>query len=435
MLCNVKHHDTKREINFIIIKKNIITGRCGEAMVKIISSIEDKKIKTTNYLIELTFEEYLNFARDIISKNMYQRKRVRSSTSIYSQLREDLKKGCVIPPIVLAIDKLDMEKEKFNDSNSQRLLKDSMILDGLQRTLTLIDADNEVQLEDEEGYREFLDNKLRVEVYGGINRFGILYRMLTLNTGQTPMTLRHQIEILYSSYDLKIKDIKLIKEVDGKVPKQIGEYKFQDIIDGFISYLQVDYLPMTRSTVLETITALESIASENINDDLFRSFVNSYYLLSKKMLSDLPESEIDKMKEMQESDKAFRLGAENLKTFLFAENVFSLMSKSQVMTGFGSGIALLKQRGKISSISDIIKYINEIKNGGKTPYDWFKELNRNLYEIKQHSSKIGNSQRMYFHEFFRLLFDNDDDNKESFLNLYESTKSARRIYMNKMGYE
>lgn len=398
-------------------------------MVKIVSETEDKKIKTTNYLIELTLSDYLEFAREIISNNSYQRKRVRSLTSIYSQLKEDLKQGCVIPPIVLAIDEINMGQETLDPENIKGLLQKSMILDGLQRTFTIIEAYEDLRKNDEDT-TEFLNSKLRAEVYAGINRFGILYRMLTLNTGQTPMTLRHQIEILYSSYDLDIPDITLIKEVDGSIPRNIGEYKFQDIIDGFISYLQASYLPMTRSTVLETIKTLESISNENVDEDLFKMFVNSYYSLSKKMDVLLTESEIEEMKSQLSEDEALRFGSESVKLFLFADSIFALMSKPQVMTGFGSGLSSLKHQNKISSISQIISYIDQIESGGQEQSDWFLELNKSLYEIKQKSSKIGNSQRMYFNEFFRLLF---DESVTSFLNLYETAIVAREVYMTKMG--
>lgn len=400
-------------------------------MIKIVSETEDKKIKTTNYLIELTINDYLEFANEIISTNSYQRKRVRSSTSIYSQLKEDLKQGCVIPPIVLAIDEINMGQETLDPENIKGLMQKSMILDGLQRTFTIIEAYEDLKKNNEDT-TEFLNSKLRAEVYAGINRFGILYRMLTLNTGQTPMTLRHQIEILYSSYDLDIPDITLIKEVDGSIPRNIGEYKFQDIIDGFISYLQASYLPMTRSTVLETIKTLESISNENVDEDLFKIFVNSYYSLSKKMDVLLTEFEIEEMKNQLSEDEALRFGSESVKLFLFADSIFALMSKPQVMTGFGSGLSLLKHKNKISSISQIISYIDQIEGGGQEQSDWFLELNKNLYEIKQKSSKIGNSQRMYFNEFFRLLF---DESGTSFLNLYETATLAREVYMNKMGYE
>jgi len=254
--------------------------------------------------------------------------------------------------------------------------------------------------------------------------------MLTLNTGQTPMTLRHQIEILYNDYNICIEDVTLLKEVEGKKLTKIGEYKFQDIIEGFISYLQSSYLPITRSTVLETIKTLETISNENIDEDLFKTFVNSYYLLSKKMDSLLMENDIEEMKAFLIEDPLYGLDNEMLKSYLFADNILALMAKPQVMTGFGAGLSALKNKKKIDSITRVLEYINDIEIGGDYSYDWFLELNTNLNQIKQTSSKIGNSQRMYFSEFFRLLFDESGD---CFLNLYEAAKVAMEVYLNKMG--
>ena len=299
----------------------------------------------------------------------------------------------------------------------------------MQRTFTIIDAYNEL-IKEGRDTSLFLKGSLHAEVYGGINRFGLLYRMLTLNTGQTPMTLRHQIEILYSNYDVNIPDIILIKEVEGRSPRNIGEYRFQDIIDGFVSYLQSSYLPMTRSTILETIKTLETISSENVEEDLFKTFVQCYNSLLNRMNSMTSEDDTKNMNDLLSEDDSLLLNAESVKTFLFAESIFSLMSKSQVMTGFGAGLSLLKQKNKISSISDISRLINSLEGGGDYAYDWFLELNKNLYIIKQNSSKIGNSQRMYFSEFFRLLF---DESAGCFLNLYETSNTAMEVYTNKMG--
>jgi len=84
----------------------------------------------------------------------------------------------------------------------------------LQRTHTLIDAENEAIRQ--KNTDKFYNYKLRLEVYVNINKFGVLYRMLTLNTGQTPMSARHQMEMLYSDMlDTEIEGVKLVKEVDG----------------------------------------------------------------------------------------------------------------------------------------------------------------------------------------------------------------------------
>ena len=187
---------------------------------------------------------------------------------------------------------------------------------------------------------------------------------------------------------------------------------------------------MTRSTILETIKTLETISSENVEEDLFKTFVQCYNSLLNRMNSMTSEDDTKNMNDLLSEDDSLLLNAESVKTFLFAESIFSLMSKSQVMTGFGAGLSLLKQKNKISSISDISRLINSLEGGGDYAYDWFLELNKNLYIIKQNSSKIGNSQRMYFSEFFRLLF---DESAGCFLNLYETSNTAMEVYTNKMG--
>ena len=69
----------------------------------VMSKIFDNRINSCNLYVETTFGEYLSFAKDIIKNNELQRKRVRASKSVYSLLKNDLKRGCVMPPLVLAI--------------------------------------------------------------------------------------------------------------------------------------------------------------------------------------------------------------------------------------------------------------------------------------------------------------------------------------------
>lgn len=58
--------------------------------------------------------------------------------------------------------------------------------------------------------------------------------MLTLNTGQTPMSTRHQIEILYKNLvDTDIDGIRLVTETEGKAKPSIHELKFKDAVEAF----------------------------------------------------------------------------------------------------------------------------------------------------------------------------------------------------------
>ncbi|PRB02260.1 hypothetical protein CQ046_13550 [Chryseobacterium sp. MYb7] len=224
--------------------------------MEIKDKIFDNRINSLNLLIETTIEEYYTLSKDILDNNEFQRRRVKSSSSVYSLLKTDLRQGCVIPPIVLA---LSMEAEAGKDQSDDDLVNTILghkekliILDGLQRTYTIRDLVNELESKDDPEKNTILKRKLRIEIYLGINKLGILYRMLTLNTGQTPMSSRHQIEIIYSDYIKDgIDDIKLIKETDGDTPNNESEYKFRDIIEGFTSYIERDYLTIDRTDILD----------------------------------------------------------------------------------------------------------------------------------------------------------------------------------------
>lgn len=252
--------------------------------MKLLSKIYDDFLKADNLLFESSIEEYLYVAREIINNNKYQRKRVRNSTSIYSLLRNDLKKLCTIPTIVLAL-----KKEGCSDGVSKCFFDvpdNLMILDGLQRTYSLMDVYDELERSESEQFERFKNHLIRIELYNGISRTGILYRMLTLNTGQTPMTKRHEIEILYSDYlaiDLG-EGVYLNTETSTiSSTKGIGVYNFSFAIEGFCALLEGDESQLTKSDLLVTVQELEKVSQDDYKKDLFHEFLLTYNAIAKKI--------------------------------------------------------------------------------------------------------------------------------------------------------
>ena len=91
------------------------------------------------------------------------------------------------------------------------------------------------------------------------------------------MSIRHQIEMLYSDYaENSIGEVRLLKETDSKSVKRIGEYQFRDVIEGFNSYLDRDELGISRNELLENIQNLEKLALENGTSDLFKDYILTY---------------------------------------------------------------------------------------------------------------------------------------------------------------
>lgn len=375
--------------------------------MKLASKVKDGRINAVNVLLDMSIDEYLEVAGDIIKNNEFQRKRVKNSSTVYALLKKDLRCNCTMPPIVLAIkaEKMTHLLDPYNVDEEQikKMFKPEnlIILDGLQRTYTILELIEELKSEEDnqEELSKVLSNSIRIEVFLGINKIGILYRMLTLNTGQTPMSIRHQIEILYSDYsEHNIEEVSLLKETDSKTIKRIGEYQFRDVIEGFNSYLDRNELGISRDQLLENIQNLEKLALENSSSDLFKDYILTYNSFVKKLDSfeegwDISRSDVDI-------------------NGVFGKNIMQIFTKSQVLSGFGAAVGKLKDLKIIEGFETIKDNINSIvvsHNRELTFNQAMTNLLIKLDSIKNEAKKIGVAQRLFFTYFFRELFNHNSD--------------------------
>lgn len=376
-------------------------------MKKLGTPINDNRINCQDYLIEMTIREYYGISQNILKNNEYQRRRVKSSSTVYSLLKEDLKQGCIMPPIVLAMSRLIGQEEDVIDV-IQNHKDEIIILDGLQRSFTIRDIVR--SLEETSMDISVLDNPIRVELYVGINKFGILYRMLTYNTGQTQMSTRHQIEIIYSDYLEKEKDgIKFYREIDDARLKNIGEYKFRDVVDGFTSYIDRDYLALERIDILNSIRSLQELTKEDPRAELFDVFIHIYHNMVKKI--DESSENWTFNGEMSEVERPF------------AQNVISIFNKSQSLTGFGAAIGKLIDQNIYENLSDIFNRFGEKQL--KNVYDGLDLFIQKMDFVRGNAKKIGNDQRLFFCYFYRGLFDKES---ESFMDLKKSVEYSFHHY-------
>lgn len=325
-----------------------------------------------------------------------------------------------MPPLVLALVKTDIidvenpDQEKllqYINENSRNVL----LLDGLQRTYTLIDADAEMEKKSEEEYQNFLKNKLRLEIYVEINKFGILYRMLTLNTGQTPMSARHQLEMLYSDMlNTEFDGVKLVTDKDGKADPDENEFIFKNAIEGFNSYMNRNELPIDRQDILENVKMLENMSEEDVSEDLFKEFLETYMKLFGILRKITNNHVVD-------NDELIEYGISELP---FGKKVSKIFSTSQSLTGFGAAVGKMKDLGIINAMTDISEMVDKLEKENEG-YIWMMELLSKLDRIKASSKKIGNAQRMFFQYFYRELLNKESD---SYLNLDAAVQNGYNKY-------
>lgn len=364
--------------------------------MKVVSSLFDGRINAQNYLIEMSAQEYLAVAKKILHSNEFQRKRVKSSNSVYSLLKTDFLKGCVLPPIVLGLNSnVEVGKGDEIDKIIDTYIDDVVILDGLQRTYSLVDLEQELDGRPDD-QRAFYLLPLRVEMYVSINRLGVLYRMLTLNTGQSPMSIRQQIEMLYLDYIKKPLDgITLLREVDDNAPGSVGEYTFKSVADGFNSYIERNELPIDRGDILENIKGLEKLSTEESEANLFGGFIETYDLFVKKYDSLV-------------GGREFTSEGLDISGQPFGKNVLKIFSKSQPMTGYGAAMGKLKDIAPANNFDSVRSVIDEIFCS-KDIVEATESLLLKLEKIRLHSKKIGNSQRLFFVYYFRELLNPESD--------------------------
>lgn len=368
----------------------------------------DKKVSSRNIQFIIDIGSYAELAGNIINNNPYQRNRVSKSGSIYNLLKEDILKECIIPPIVLASTST-LRPGRKNEELLEEVLEDFgnlKILDGLQRSLSIIDVYN-----NNRDYFDGLVDKymIRVEAYLSISDTGILYRMLTLNTGQTPMTLRHQLEILFSKYaEDGIDGVNILREVDETAVRTIDSYRFSDLIEGYTSFLERNELPIDRFDILQTVRTIKFISDESAEKIEFTDFVSSYRALSLAF-----DNQFSGWRYPDDIDEDLRTNGNP-----FGREVYKVFNKSQPLTGFGAAIAELMGSGVIAGLNDIDELIPRLVFGDND----LLQLNKYLDDIREKSKKIGNGQRIYFKLFFKYLLDRDGS---TYLNVPDSLEKAR----------
>ncbi|GAA5527765.1 hypothetical protein [Herpetosiphon gulosus] len=198
---------------------------------------------------------------ELINKLDIQRKL--QSARFYKRLEKDIIDGCIMPPLTIAfIDKIDIINN-YNDNQIEeyvnREIHNAFILDGIQRLNTLD------RIKDNEKVNRNKRIFLNIIICESMDN--LLYRMITLNNGQRPMTVRHQIEILMGNiYNFDNLSLSLKNEKDKSNLKE--SFNKSDIINAYIAFL-------SASTNIENQKIIESKMNELITDKIINSDITS----------------------------------------------------------------------------------------------------------------------------------------------------------------
>lgn len=399
----------------------------------------DKKVHGVNVSVDISIEDYWSLAQPVLRGNDLQRPRVAAKGKPYQLLKRDLMEGCVMPPIIVALKRTgapeveqllaNLGDGQINETQKGRLAteierafsaREIIILDGLQRTYTIGDCITELRDKHPEAIGAFLRRKIRLEAYVGLSKTGILYRMLTLNTGQTPMSFRHQIEILYHDFldaGRLPAGISVVREADGRRARGGGKYKYADVVDMFYAYSTGRPESIDKQGLVNKLGELEFLEEyDNANSDL-TSLLLTYNCFIRRLEDSAGnwEFSLQKLHEIFPDAEVDRP---------FGRDVSSIFERVQAMTAFGAEAKRLLRQGKVDSLREIGKLLARCSFSGDAALA-LNELVLMLDEVAKKATKIGTAQREIFQYSFRSLLNSDSS---TFLDLSASWREGQRKF-------
>lgn len=210
----------------------------------------------------VSYQDAIDCFVPLMDKLDFQRNPLRKS--FYQRLEHDILSGCIMPNVTLAIRNTDdlPDKQDITDAYVNSKLGNAFILDGIQRlnTMNRIAYDSNFPK----------DRKLYCNIIICSSMDRLLYRMITLNNGQKPMTARHQIEILASNmFDFDNLPILAVSEKNKSNMKNKDDSMNKDVlIKGYLAYVSgstnIDNQKIIEDKMNELIA--EQIMDSNISE-------------------------------------------------------------------------------------------------------------------------------------------------------------------------
>lgn len=238
------------------------------------SILRDERVSCLSLMSTMTISAYLDLVGKAYEdrgglKHQRDALKTTSGRRIRNRMVEDIKRGAVLPPLVIgvvvprdqfeAISKAD-PTETYTAVQSAWATGVS-IIDGMQRTTALIDA--------VEQDKSALDKLIRIECWVAQATDSLIYRMLVLNTGQVPWNLKRQLEVVYSPLVAEMKEkvqFERLFTIDKPERRtKGGEFNADSLVEAYLAFglrrTDID----TQETLADEFSRLdmaEAIASE-----------------------------------------------------------------------------------------------------------------------------------------------------------------------------
>ncbi|MBX3543563.1 hypothetical protein [Chelatococcus sp.] len=255
--------------------------------LKVIGLARDLRTSTPVAYAQLPVSDYLEVVGDEFENFSIQRRR--ENHKAYQRLKLDIKAGALLPSITLAVkpDKVAGITPLFEaaerDEAGLGALANALgvhgnvdILDGLQRTYIMTDLKKE-------GHGFVPGQKVLVEFWLESDLKKLIYRIIILNAGQKPMSIRHQLELLFmslkTSVEQSIDGLEIYTERDNTRRRRAKKFPLSAVVSGYQAYI-TSSAELQKDNVIAN-QLIENSALDSSEEEISNQFSRFSHYLSQ----------------------------------------------------------------------------------------------------------------------------------------------------------
>lgn len=280
-------------------------------MLKILDYAYDEVIGSKCLMIKADYEFILKKTIPLIRNFEHQKEMLLANK--YKILENDIKLGCIMQAFTLGIIDNNVP-ETLDEEYLMDKIDSGFVIDGMQRLNVIQKINNE----NPEALKNDKSIYLSIIISNSIDK--LLYKMITLNTGQKPVSVKQQIERLTQNmYNFDAKTFDKVTEKESKDRKNINKLEKDDIVMAYLAFV-------TESTNIDIQKTIENKMDELIINNIINSKINKRDYEFRDIINLI----LDLMAENEISNKWFK--------------------DSNNLVGFCSGIA------KGNTYKDIMKF-------------------------------------------------------------------------------
>lgn len=251
--------------------------------MKIYEVDSDKVINAVVVSASITYEEAIEKLIPLINKTEFQRKL--QDKKFYEKLERDIIDGCIMPSVTIAFVNKSITEESTKEDLIKQFEKEylnSFVLDGIQRLNTLSRVATSPSID--------LEKKLYLNIVYSDSVDKLLYRMITLNNGQKPMTPRHQVEVMMANvYDFDALGIDVQTEKERAVKIKMNSFNKSDLIQAYLAYMAnspiVDNKKIIQEKMDDLIVSKIVSAEKVVNNSSFEEVIKALSIFQKSSIS------------------------------------------------------------------------------------------------------------------------------------------------------